>query len=200
MSVSEKNLSRVLLLVFGLTLLSGGLAASIWGVPALLLTGAAGALSVTIIAMWNSLQQMGEPEEMSFEQALSFAAPTATEEQKRALLRTLKDLDYELSVGKISKEDYLEVSAEIRTRAKEMIALSDETMRERLNAAERRWTRHAEMEARRPEAKEGSAKKKGKKAKKPAAAAQEATDESPPREDGDYSEEASSALDSEAIK
>jgi hypothetical protein len=145
----------------------------------MLLTFAAGALSVTIVAMWSSLQQMGEPSEMTFEQALSFAAPTATEEQKRALLRTLKDLEYELSVGKISREDYEEVSAEIRNKAKEMIALSDEAMKERLAAAEKRWARHAKMDGRRPGKSASGApqnKKKGKDSAPPQEAAPPARD------------------------
>jgi hypothetical protein len=84
---------------------------------------------------------------MGFEQALSFAAPSAEEEQKRALLRTLKDLEYELTVGKISREDYDQVSAEIREKAKRVIAQTDETMKGRLEAASKRVALHAEQAA-----------------------------------------------------
>ena len=63
------------------------------------------------------------------------AAPTAAEEQKRAVLRTLKDLEYELSVGKISKEDFEVTSAHFRAEAKRLIAEADSSLSSRLEAS-----------------------------------------------------------------
>ncbi len=103
-----------------------GLAFYLSGVPAMILVLAASALSGAIWLMWSSLQRVGESDTMGFEEALSFAAPSATEEQKRAVLRALKDLEYERHVGKISEEDFKQVSAEYREKAKELIAEQDE--------------------------------------------------------------------------
>lgn len=140
---TERTLSLTFLAIALAGLVLGLVALGVWGLPALLLTLAGTALSLTIVAMWGSLQEMGESDEMTFEQALSYAAPTAAEEQKHALLRTLNDLKYELSVGKISQEDYDEVSAEIREKAKRVIALTDDSMKERLAAAQKRLELHA---------------------------------------------------------
>lgn len=110
----------------------------VWGYSSLLLFFAAAVLCLTIALMWSSLQRIGESETMSFEEALSFSAPSATEEQKRAVLRTLKDLEYELHVGKISREDFDEVSAEVRKKAKLLIAQQDEDIEQRFEKAQAR--------------------------------------------------------------
>src|SRR6202012_5863491 len=60
----------------------------------------------------------------------SMGARSAEEEQKRAVLRALKDLEYERSVGKISDEDYQEYAARYRAEAKRLIRTMDESMAE----------------------------------------------------------------------
>jgi hypothetical protein len=125
-------------IALALTTIGAATVYSIWGYASLLLFLAAAVLCLVIVLMWASLQHMGEGDEMSFEEALSFAAPSATEEQKRAVLRTLKDLEYELHVGKISREDFDEVSKEVRKKAKFLIAQQDEDLEERLKKAEAR--------------------------------------------------------------
>lgn len=136
--MNPRFISQAVLGVLALSVISAGAAGYIWGLPALLLVFAGGALSLVIVLMWASLQQMEESDEMEFEQALSYAAPSIEEEQKRALLRTLKDLEYELSVGKISREDYDQIYAEVAEKAKRMIALTDDAMKARIAAAEAR--------------------------------------------------------------
>lgn len=136
--MSPRFISQAVLGVLALSAAGAGTAGYFWGLPALLLVFAGGALSLVIVLMWASLQQMEESDEMEFEQALSYAAPSVEEEQKRALLRTLKDLEYELSVGKISREDYDQIYAEVAEKAKRMIALTDEAMKARIVAAEAR--------------------------------------------------------------
>ncbi len=158
--MNSRVISQVVLGVIFLAIFGAVVAGLVWGLPTFLIGLAAGALSLVIVLMWASLQQMEEDGEMDFEQALSYAAPSAEEEQKRALLRTLKDLEYELSVGKISREDYDQVSAEIREKAKRMIALTDETMKEKLKAAEARVLQHLE------EKKSGTSKEAAKEPKK----------------------------------
>jgi hypothetical protein len=61
------------------------------------------------------------------------------------VLRALKDLEYERSVGKISPEDYAELSAKYRSEAKRLIQSLDEALgparREVELAIERRLAR-----------------------------------------------------------
>ena len=47
---------------------------------------------------------------------------------KRAVLRALKDLEYERSVGKISPEDYAELSAKYRAEAKRLMQTLDDAL------------------------------------------------------------------------
>jgi hypothetical protein len=65
---------------------------------------------------------------LGFEEALGMGAPSKAEEEKRAVLRALKDLEYERSVGKISPEDYAELSAKYRAEAKRLIQTLDEAL------------------------------------------------------------------------
>jgi hypothetical protein len=116
-----------------------------FGFGAGLLTLAGGALLLVIGLFWQSLQSLAGESVLSLDEALSLGAPTAEEEQKRAVLRALKDLEYERSVGKITDVDYDALSARYRTEAKRLIrALDDELApaRERVESLlERRLSR-----------------------------------------------------------
>lgn len=107
------------------------------GLPGVFLLAAAYVLCLLLALLWVSIQQLDERSNMSVEDALHLAQPTAAEEQKRAILRSLKDLEYELSVGKISREDFTTLSAQYRERAKELISAADESLAE--------WRREAEQ-------------------------------------------------------
>ena len=87
------------------------LAFRVAGLPAAFLVGAAFVLTLVISLLWASLSALDQDRELSFDEAFHLAQPTAAEEQKRAVLRALNDLKYELSVGKISQEDFDSVSA-----------------------------------------------------------------------------------------
>ncbi len=86
-----------------------------------LLTIAALMLLATIWLVWSSVQSLTGEAEMSLDEALALAAPSAEEERKRAVLRALKDLEYERSVGKIGDEDYAELTARYRGEAKALL-------------------------------------------------------------------------------
>jgi hypothetical protein len=103
---------------------------TLYGVQLVVLTLAAGALLLVIWLLWGSVQALAGESELSFEEAFSMGTRSAEEEQKRAVLRALKDLDYERSVGKISEEDYLEYSARYRAEAKRLIRDLDENLAE----------------------------------------------------------------------
>jgi hypothetical protein len=103
---------------------------TLYGVQLVVLTLAGGALLLIITLLWSSVQALTGESELSFEEAFSMGARSAEEEQKRAVLRALKDLDYERSVGKISEEDYHEYAARYRAEAKRLIRNLDENLAE----------------------------------------------------------------------
>jgi hypothetical protein len=89
----------------------------------------AGSVLVAVIALfWSSVRNLAGDTPLSIDEALGMGAPTAAEEQKRAVLRALKDLEFERGVGKISEQDYLEYSARYRAEAKRLIAAVDESL------------------------------------------------------------------------
>ena len=98
----------------------------------------AGALAAVIALLWASVQALTGESPLTLDEALMFGAPSAEEEQKRAVLRALKDLEFERSVGKISEEDYTELSTRYRADAKRLMQLIDagsELERERAEKA-----------------------------------------------------------------
>lgn len=105
------------------------------GVATALLVLAAAALLAAILAIWNSIQSLDDEADLSLDEALALGAPSAEEEKKRAVLRALKDLEYERSVGKINEEDYLELSTRYREEARTLLrslAEAELPMRERV--------------------------------------------------------------------
>lgn len=109
--------------------LAAGVAAGVWSGAALAcLVLAAGALVLVLVLMWSSVQSLTGGASLGFEEALGMGAPSRVEEEKRAVLRALKDLEYERSVGKISAEDYAELSARYRAEAKRLMQTLDESL------------------------------------------------------------------------
>jgi DNA-binding transcriptional ArsR family regulator len=110
--------------------------------PVFLFLGAL-ALGVGLYFAWQSLLSVESEAPMDFDEAIAFAAPTLAEEEKLAILRALKDLEYERTVGKISEADFASVLADYRERAKASIQLADQSLEEgRKKALE--WTREWE--------------------------------------------------------
>lgn len=88
------------------------------------------ALGLSLYFGWQSLLSVESEAPMDFDEAMAFALPTVAEEEKLAILRALKDLEYERAVGKISEADYATVLADYRARAKASIQLADESLTE----------------------------------------------------------------------
>jgi hypothetical protein len=109
-------------------LVAAVVAGFVWGVQIVLLVLAAGALTFVITLMWSSVQSLTGSTVLGFEEALGLGAPSKVEEEKRAVLRALKDLEYERGVGKISPEDYAELLAKYRADAKRLIQSVDEAL------------------------------------------------------------------------
>jgi hypothetical protein len=96
------------------------------GPASAILVLAGGALVGVIAIFWASVRTLLGETPLSGADAYAIAAPRSEEEQKRAVLRALKDLEFERSVGKISEEDYRELVARYRGEAKRLLRLIDE--------------------------------------------------------------------------
>jgi hypothetical protein len=96
------------------------------GPRAALLLLAAGALALTVWLFWSSLRALLGETPLGAADAYALAVPRAEEEQKRAVLRAIKDLEFERSVGKINEEDFLALTSKYRAEAKRLLQLLDE--------------------------------------------------------------------------
>jgi hypothetical protein len=96
-----------------------------------------GTLVGSIWLLWSSLQGLGSDAPITLEEAISLGAPTVEEEQKRSVLRALKDLEYERAVGKISDEDYASLSEHYRSEAKRLLRAVDRDLSPERERAER---------------------------------------------------------------
>jgi len=106
--------------------LVGAVVTGVWlGVEIALLVIAAGALAGVIALLWASVQALTGESPLTLDEALTLGAPSVEEEQKRSVLRALKDLEFERSVGKISEADYTELSTRYRDDAKRLIQAID---------------------------------------------------------------------------
>jgi hypothetical protein len=96
------------------------------GPPAVLLALAGGALVAVIAIFWSSVRTLVGEAPLTGADAFALATPRAEEEQKRAVLRALKDLEFERGVGKISEEDFRALTAKYRAQAKRLLKALDE--------------------------------------------------------------------------
>jgi hypothetical protein len=96
------------------------------GAAAVVLVLAAGALVAVIAIFWASVRTLVGAAPLSGADAYALGAPRAEAEQKRAVLRALKDLEFERSVGKISEDDYEALVAKYRAEGKRLMRLLDE--------------------------------------------------------------------------
>ncbi len=126
--VNPETLALLRKVVPTVWLLATVVAGLMFGVQIVLLVLAAGALTLVITLMWSSVQSLTGGTALGFEEALGMGAPSKVEEEKRAVLRALKDLEYERGVGKISPEDYAELLAKYRADAKRLIQSVDEAL------------------------------------------------------------------------
>lgn len=124
-NVRASTLASVSLLSVPILMLAVGLTL---GLPLALLVLAASALAVVIGLLWSSVQSLTGETPLSLDEAIGLGAPSAEEEQKRAVLRALKDMEYERSVGKISEDDFRELSARYRAEARRLISTLDESL------------------------------------------------------------------------
>ena len=127
----ERKLGRLFTIGAPLATLAGALGVlAVYGAaPALLVLGA-GALLWAVIALWTSLRSLtgDAPLEDGFDEGFVRARTSEAEERKRAVLRALKDLEHEKSVGKLDDADYAALSAQLRARAKAILRDMDDEL------------------------------------------------------------------------
>lgn len=123
-------------------------AASVIGVvasagPALLVLGA-GILLGTIALFWASLRTLtgDAPLAQELEHASFSTTTDAMVERKRMLLRALKDLESELSVGKIDAKDYAVLSDRYRNEIKNLMRDMDDSIEPHVKKAEELVQKH----------------------------------------------------------
>lgn len=109
----------------------------VYGLGVGLLVAAGTALLLGIWGFWASLQNLSGDAPLTLDEALSLGAPTAEEEQKRAVLRALKDLEYERAVGKLSEADYTALSERYRQEAKRLLRQVERDLTPERERAER---------------------------------------------------------------
>ncbi|HEX4339372.1 MAG TPA: zinc ribbon domain-containing protein [Polyangiaceae bacterium] len=148
--------------------------------PALLVL-AGGMLVGVVLLFWSSVGRLTGESPLSLEEAIGLGAPSPEEERKRSILRALKDLEFERSVGKISEEDFAELSARYRADAKALLKLIDAESAPMRKRAEERLALRLQGEQASP-AKSKSRKKKSAKPV-PAGAEQDAAEALPPEPD-----------------
>jgi hypothetical protein len=128
--------------------------------PALLVL-AGGVLVGVVLLLWSSVGRLTGESPLTLEEAIGLGAPSPEEERKRSILRALKDLEYERSVGKISDEDFAELSARYRADAKTLLKLIDAESAPFRKSAEERLAARLRKDA--------AKAAKGRKAKDPVA-------------------------------
>jgi hypothetical protein len=124
------------------------LVGSTLGYSAVILCLTAVALSTAIFLIYSSLTEGSDTHALSVEEALSLVSPTAEEEEKRAVLRALNDLQFERSLGKITEKDYQEGAKEYRRAASRLIAQADQSLAGRKQAAIKRFEQFSNAELR----------------------------------------------------
>jgi hypothetical protein len=136
-------LRKVVPAVWAVGVLVAGLTS---GIEPAFLVAAAGVLTGVIVLMWSSVQSLTGRASIGFEEALGMGAPSKVEEQKRAILRALNDLKFELGVGKISKADFDELSSRYREEAKRLMQSLDQALLPAREQVEQRLKQRLERE------------------------------------------------------
>ncbi len=108
-----------------------------FGPPGVVLGLAAGTFILVIASFWSSLRTALGETKLTGADAFAIGSPRVEEEQKRSVLRALKDLEFERSVGKISDEDYKALVGGYRREAKRLLRLLDEASADQRSRAEK---------------------------------------------------------------
>jgi len=99
--------------------------------PFLFMSLSALALVMVISFLWASFRTLlGAPHELYVEQSQAMRKRADLLNEKETVLRSLKDLEFEREVGKLSDEDFSRLDAEIRARAKRILRALDDDLKD----------------------------------------------------------------------
>jgi len=99
--------------------------------PFLFMAAAAVALLVSISFLWSSLRTLlGGEHELYVVQSGAVRRRMELLEEKEEVLKSLKDLEFERDVGKVSDEDFKRLEVEFRARAKRILRTLDDDLKE----------------------------------------------------------------------
>ncbi len=99
--------------------------------PLLFIVLSSTALLLALVALWSSLRQALGAASGEVGPALETTElpdRAALLDEKKSLLRAIKDLEYEHAVGKISPEDFKRLDLAYRIRAKEVLSLLEQDL------------------------------------------------------------------------
>ncbi len=137
---AERALARSVAIIIPVGTTVIAVALGIWtSVGPAILVFAAGALLGTITLMWASLRTLGGDAPLPAGLATAAIASRvnrSVEEQKRAVILALKDLEHEHAIGKIDDADYAEVAARYRDEAKALFRKIDAEIAPKRSRAE----------------------------------------------------------------
>lgn len=99
--------------------------------PALFIFLAAVALLAAISFMWRAFRALlGGELQSDLGQSVAMRKRAELLDEKDAVLRSLKDLEFEHQAGKISDEDWKRLDGEFRARARRILKLLDSDLKE----------------------------------------------------------------------
>ncbi|MCC6644989.1 MAG: hypothetical protein IT374_05380 [Polyangiaceae bacterium] len=96
------------------------------GAGVMLVAGAL--LLAAITALWNSLRTLLGEAPVDVDSALALSRVLSNDERTREVLAALKDLELERRQGKLTEEDYRDLSARYRAEAKLLLRERDEKL------------------------------------------------------------------------
>ncbi len=102
--------------------------------PPLFIAFASITLLLALVALWNSFRvalgsaMAGDAGSHGLTGSDDLPDRAALLDEKKSLLRAIKDLEYEHAVGKISADDFKRLDVAYRVRAKEVLALLDKDL------------------------------------------------------------------------
>jgi hypothetical protein len=110
------------------SLAAAGAVGAVYGLGTAILVLAGGVLLGVVAILWASVRTLAGDTPITLEEAMVLGAPSAAEEQKRAVLQALKDLEYERTMGKIADADYEDLLRRYRAEAKRLLRAVDEDL------------------------------------------------------------------------
>ncbi len=98
--------------------------------PRLFIMLSAGALVLAVSFVWSALRVLfGGARELQVTESAAGRRRHELLDEKEAVLKSLKDLEFEREVGKLSDEDFRRLESELRTRAKRILKQLDDDLR-----------------------------------------------------------------------